>query len=99
MLSEYAKLDVPWKSDEDAAVRWILDKQPDFFARQLPFIGYVQFRYEDGFYGGQRITSFKADASCGIGGIHSAPKDRNAYKDRHLKPWSFKAEQKKEIAE
>jgi len=99
LMSEYARLDVQWKSDEDAAVRWILDKEPDFFAKQLPFIGYVQFRYEAGFYGGQRVTSFKADVSYGMSGMHSAPKDKDAYKDRDSRPWSFRAEQAKKDAE
>ena len=91
LISEYSTLDVPWKSDEDAAVRWILEQEPDFFARQLPFIGYVQFRYEARFYGGQRIRSFKAEVSYGMGGLHLAPKDENVYEQRDAKPWSFKA--------
>jgi hypothetical protein len=99
LISEYARLDVPWKSDEDAAVRWILEKEPDFFAKQLPFIGYVQFRYEGGFYGGQRIASFKADVSYGMSGLHSAPKDKDAYKARDSQPWSFRAEQTEDNAE
>jgi hypothetical protein len=93
LLSEYAGLDVPWKSDEDAAVRWIVEKDPDFFATQLPFIGYVEFRYEGSFYGGQRITSFNADVSYGISGLHSTPRNRDAYKDRDVKPWAFRAEE------
>ena len=99
LISEYARLDVPWKSDEDAAVHWIPEKAPDFFAKQLPFIGYVQFRYEGGFYGGQRIQSFKADVSYGMSGLHSSPKDKDAYKDRDSRPWSFRAEQTKKDAE
>lgn len=99
LISEYSRLDVPWKSDEDAAVRWIIEKEPDFFAEQLPFMGYVQFRYEAGFYGGQRIISFKADVSYGMSGMHSAPKDKDAYKDRDSRPWSFRPEQTKKAAE
>lgn len=98
LISDYARLDVPWKSDEDAAVRWILQTQPDFFAKHLPFIGYVEFRYEGGFYGGQRITSYKADVSYGMSGMHSAPKNKDTYKDRDSRPWSFKAEVKKQKA-
>jgi hypothetical protein len=99
LLQEYSKLDVPWKSDEDAAVRWILERDPDFFARHLPFIGYVQFRYEAGFHGGQRITSFRADVSYGMGGLHSPPKDESVYKDRDSRPWSFRAEHVEKNAE
>ncbi len=92
LLMEYGNLDVPWTSDEDAAVRWILEKDPEFFAKQLPFVGYVQFQYEAGFHGGQRITSFKAHVSCGMGGFCSTPKDGDAYKDRDSKAWSFRAD-------
>lgn len=92
LIDEYASLDVPWKSDEDAAVRWILQRQPDFFANHLPFLGYIEFRYEGAFFGGQRITLFKADISYGMSGFWSEPKDKDAYKDRGSRPWSFKAD-------
>lgn len=88
LLSEYSQKDVPWKSDEEAAVGWILERNPEFFAKHLPFIGYVEFLYEAGFYGGQRIASFKADISYGMGGIHSIPRDSDAQKNRHV-PWRF----------
>jgi hypothetical protein len=94
LLSEYSKQDVPWKSDEAAAVRWILERQPDFFSKHLPFIGYAEFRYEGGFYGGQRFVSFKADVSYGMSGEHYPPKDDEAYKDRDSKPWSFMANER-----
>lgn len=99
LAAGYAKLDVPWKSDEDAAVRWILEKQPDFFTRHLPFIGYVEFRFEGGFYGGQRVTSFKAEVMYGMGGTHFPPKDKDTYKYRHPCPWSFKADDKERKAD
>jgi hypothetical protein len=93
-VQDYAKQDVPWKSDEEAAVRWILGKQPDFFAKHLPFIGYVQLRYELGFWGGQRIGSLKADISWGVGGMHSAPRDAGADRPGEMSAWRFKAEEK-----
>ena len=46
LLSEYSRLDVAWQSDEEAAVRWIVGREPDFFAKQIPFIGYVEFLFE-----------------------------------------------------
>lgn len=92
LLSQYAKLDVPWASDEDAAVRWILRSRPDLFSRHLPFIGYVQLRYEGSFPGGQRVRSLKIELTYVIGGMHTPPKYRDAYRDRHLEPWSLTAE-------
>ena len=99
LIFEYSKLDVPWKSDEDAAVRWIVKKEPDFFAKQLPFIGYIEFRYEGAFNAGQRVKSFNADVGYCISGIHSAPKDSNAYQKRGSTPWSFKADETERKAE
>jgi len=99
LILEYSRQDVPWGSDEDAAVRWILERQPDFFSKHLPFIGYVEFRYEGGFYGGQRLHSFKAEVSYGMSGKHLPPKNKDIYKDRDSRPWSFKAEEKEQKAE
>ena len=87
-LQEYAELDVPWKSDEEAAVMWILESDPDFFERQIPFIGYIQFLYEGSFRGGQRITSFRAEVTYGMSGLHYPPEDDD-YGDRDSRPWSF----------
>ena len=91
-LAEYSKLDVPWKSDEEAAVAWILKRTPDFFDRSLPFIGYVEFLFEFPFQGGQRLTRLQATAACGMSGLHYPPKDENAFKDRQNLPWRFKGE-------
>jgi hypothetical protein len=91
LLSEYAKLDVPWKSDEEAAVTWILQRTPDFFEHSLPFIGYVEFLFEAPFYGGQHIQRLEADLSYGMGGLHQPPKDQNMYREREQIPWRFRA--------
>jgi hypothetical protein len=92
-LSEYSTLDVPWKSDEEAAVRWILSRDPDFFAKQIPFIGSIEFLFEGNLYGGQRIRSLHAEISYGMSGLHLAPKDESVRKDRNSVPWRFKAQE------
>ncbi len=94
LLREYWRLDVPWVSDEEAAVQWILGQQPDFFARQIPFIGYVEFLFEASFPGGQRIKAFHAEISYAMGGIHMKPKDESVYKQRDSQPWRFVAPEK-----
>lgn len=92
LLSEYSTLDVPWKSDEEAAVRWILDRDPMFFEKQLPFVGYVEFLFEQGFYGGQRIKSLEASAGYGISGMAAMPRESGLHTGNEG-PWNFKAEQ------
>lgn len=89
MLQKYAELDVPWRSDEEAAVHWIVENDPDFFERQIPFIGYIEFLYEGSFHGGERITSFRAEITYGMSGLHYAP-DNDDYGDRDSRPWSFR---------
>lgn len=95
LLSDYSKLDVPWKSDEEAAVKWILNLDSDFFSKQIPFIGYVEFLYEGSMHGGKRIQSFKANISYCIGGMHIPPKDESVYKERMSPsiPWRFEAKE------
>jgi hypothetical protein len=64
-----------WSSDEDALCRWIAQEEPRFFEKELPLIGYVQFRLED--YSGARdvtLTKLTARASWGVGGRHTVPK-------------------------
>lgn len=73
-LSKYRQRDVPWRDDEEAAVRWIVSRDPRFFARHIPFIGYVEFLCEPGRSPIERIHRFRADISYGVGGISSAPK-------------------------
>lgn len=91
LLQEYAKQDVPWSSDEDAAVRWIIAKNPKFFEGAIPFMGYVQFLYECNFYGGQRITGFNAEIGYGMSGFMAFPRDKEL-KQGLKKPWHYQAE-------
>lgn len=88
LRQQYSRMNVPWRSDEEATVRWILKDQPDFFAHQLPFIGYLEIRFETGFYGGRRIEKMKIDLSYSVSGLHLPPKDGN-YRSG---PWQFEAE-------
>ena len=91
-MEKYLKLDVPWTSDEEALAKWILEQDPEFFSKSIPFAGYLQFLYEQSQPAGQRITKFHATASFGIGGTHQPPKDKDVYKERDNIPWRFKAE-------
>jgi len=84
LVSEYSTLDVPWNCDEEAAVKWIVAKDPDFFKKHLPFVGYVEFLFEFPFYDEGEMRML-------LGGTHTIPKDPNALKDRDV-PWRYKAE-------
>ncbi len=91
LLSAYSgRPDVPWVSDEEAAVKDILKTDPKFFERQTPFVGYVQFFYEADLPAGHRIQGLAVDAIWSVGGLHAIPKDPAVYKDRDG-PWRFRA--------
>jgi hypothetical protein len=91
-MEKYQKMDVPWVSDEEALVKWIIEQEPQFFNKSMPFVGYVQFLYETSLPANQRITELHARAHFGLSGLHQPPKDKHAYKDRENIPWRFKAE-------
>lgn len=90
-MEKYQKMDVPWVSDEEALVKWILLQDPHFFSKSIPFVGYVQFLYEISLPAGQRITECHVEAGFGLSGLHQPPKDRNLYNERDNIPWRFKA--------
>lgn len=89
-LYAYYEMDVPWTSDEEAAVKWILKKEPSFFSQQIPFIGYLQFLFESQLYGGQRIEKIKIGAGYGVGGLATIPKDKKVEEGRSSIPWRFR---------
>lgn len=91
-LYAYYKMDVPWTSDEEAAVKWILKRYPDFFAQQIPFIGYLQFLFENQLCGGQRIEKIKIGVGYGVSGLATIPKDKKVEEGRSDIPWRFRSE-------
>lgn len=82
--------DVPWASDEEGAVRWILGRDPRFFAHNLPFIGYVQFLFEGEFVAGHRFKSIKIELSYRVGGLHVEPEDDQLKAQMWSVPWRFR---------
>jgi hypothetical protein len=93
LREEYSKLDVPWADDEEALCAWIVKRDPTFFEKQKPFVGYVQFLMEDCFPGGQRIESFSATMTWGVSGLHSFPKDPQVERERSsLDGWNFQGD-------
>lgn len=91
LLMEYFKLDVPWTSDEEATVKWILKNDPGFFEKVTPFVGWVQFRYEFPLRGQALVKRFSVRLSSAMGGIHAEPK--NDADKAHKGPWRFRADE------
>jgi len=100
LLEEYAAYiatEKPFQTEQDqaAALRWILNKQPDYLQRQIPFIGYVQFLYEVQLTEGRRIRSFDIMVDYHMG-YHLDPINRRIDAEEERKrwsePWSYRAE-------
>ncbi len=83
-----ANPDVPFRND--AVVRWILKEDPNYFAKEIPFIGYVQVMVEAGLSDQQRIRGIHFSAFSTIDGmLYRIPaKDRKELQGR----WSFVVE-------
>ena len=92
LLQAYSRReDVPWASDEEAFVKELVAKDANYFQRQKPFIGYVQFLYETQLHGGELIAGIKAEVDWAVGGVHAIPRNPDVHKARSG-PWRFKAE-------
>ena len=72
--------DIAWASDEDAFCSWLVKQEPDFFAKERPFVGYVQFLIESSFKGGQRLSCFEADVIWTMSGFHHPSQRSNCEK-------------------
>lgn len=87
--------DIAWGSDEHEFCEWLIKDDPQFFEKNRPFVGYVQFLVEGSFKGGQRLTRLEADVTWGVGGIHTFPKKPGADKrSLGMDAWNFRGEPK-----
>jgi len=85
------KYDGVKQMDQEAFAQWIIQKDPDFFQKTLPFIGYLQFLYEAELGQGVRIKRFHSQASWMIGGISVLNYEDPFFKE-HGGSWRFKVE-------
>ena len=91
-LQEWSRRDdIAWADDEDEFCRWLVKQEPDYFVKERPFVGYVQFLLEGSFKGGQRLTRFEAAVDWAVSGIHHLPKDPTAEKRLESQDgWNFR---------
>ena len=72
-MHEWWKTNPPWTSDEHELCVWIASRDPDFFAREFPFIGYVQVRIE-GESRGAQVKSLSIKVSSSVSGFTALSK-------------------------
>jgi len=70
---EWWKTDPAWTSDEHELCVWIVKRNPEFFASEFPFIGYVQVRIE-GESRGMRLKSLRVSTNSAESGLTSIKK-------------------------
>lgn len=88
-LTQFMRSDAEWKNDEEALVKELIAEDPDYFAKQQPFIGYIQFLYETSLHGGLRLERFTVDVGWVVSGM-MLPSSQPT-KDREV-PWRYVAE-------
>ncbi len=78
LLNEFVKTrSGPAEIDQEAAVHWIVDRNPEFFSQEIPFIGHLQFLWETSIGADTRLRQLKIDIRYNRSGVTSAPPGHN----------------------
>jgi hypothetical protein len=85
-MNEWWQTKPNWYSDEHELCVWITRQDPDFFAREFPFIGYVQVRIE-GETQGLHLKSMSVKVDAAVSGLYSPDKGQGRVTTDE--PWSF----------
>lgn len=95
LMREWWKTKPIWSSDETEFCEWLLKKQPDFFEKEFPFIGYVQVLAEfNSVRDPQKLKLLKIGYSWGVGGIQSIPEDASKVRQNIEDKWFFEGKAK-----
>ena len=73
LIREWWKTFPDWSSDEHEFCVWLVTHHPDYFANELPFIGYVQVRLEGG-ASQLRLAGMSVEQSWGVSGQSARPR-------------------------
>jgi hypothetical protein len=94
LMFDWAGTKPIWASDENEFCEWLVKNEPDFFAKEFPFIGYVQVRLEKGSVNNQQVKSLTVEYSWAVGGLSPIPEDRSKVRKNTDDPWFFTAHKK-----
>jgi hypothetical protein len=86
LMRQWWKTDPDWSSDEHEFCLWLAKNHPEYFSTELPFIGYIQIRFEGSGHH-VRLENVKIDRSWGVGGLHSPPKRKR--RETSEEKWFF----------
>jgi len=87
---EWWKTKPAWSSDEHEFCEWLIKKEPDFFAKEFPFLGYVQVRLEKFLVNpSQNIKSLTVEFGSMVSGLSSPPRDKSKVRKNTGDKWFF----------
>jgi len=87
-MQEWWKTNPAWTSDEHELCVWITNQDPEFFAREFPFIGYVQVRIE-GETRGLQLKSLSVKVSSGVSGLSALSTSTRRGRSTTGEKWFF----------
>lgn len=87
---EWWKTSPAWSSDEHEFCEWLFQKEPDFFAKEFPFLGYVQVRLEKfSVNTSQNIKSLTVEFYSSVSGLTSPSRDNSKVRKNTGDKWFF----------
>jgi hypothetical protein len=79
-----------WSSDETDFCEWLIQKEPDFFAKEFPFIGYVQVRLEKwSTQSAEQLKAITVESTWAISGLTSFVSDKSRVRKNTEDKWFF----------
>lgn len=90
LMREWWATSPAWKSDEHEFCDWLIRKEPNFFEKELPFIGYIQVRIEQSnITRAGNVKAITIKYSSGVGGLTSPAKDSSKVRKTTGNKWFF----------
>jgi len=90
-LKQFSQMKVAWPKDQEAAVKWMVGKEPDFLEKEMPFIGYVQFHFQFSFRPEQYVSRMSFTVYFGRSG---GGQDVDGFEERDEIRWRYRADGK-----
>lgn len=95
LMRQWRKTRPIWGSDEHEFCEWLTRKEPDFFTKHMPFIGYVQVRIEKmSVRKTQNLKSLTVGYAWRVSGLGSIPDNQSRVRLNTGEKWFFEGARK-----
>lgn len=88
--NRFTELNLTWRGNEEAGVYWILEQDPHFFEKHIPFLGHLQFLYETDAEGAEEIERIEIHVITQYPGYILIPTDKKI-QAKYKGPWRYTA--------